>query len=123
MRLRGRRHWNASISIGIITETIDPANPSGDKVKTLTLDPARSDMRAAVQSLDDRAINQAGLRTGREWYWVRTTPDASPIDVTSNRIIINNRVLRLDSVNPGAAIPGDDVQFNAWRDPSEQSLL
>lgn len=113
--MRGRYHWRETISISTFTTGPDKDNPMGDPVTKLTADSTRQNLQASVQSMDRRAVVEAGLDTTREWWWIRVGSEAGPI-TDAHRVIWSGLTLRAEAVNPGHPIPGEDLELTVTRD-------
>lgn len=121
MRPRGHRHWTERVTVlNYSPGGPDPNNPMGDPLPPSSVpDPARSNVRAAVQSLDREAIIQAGLNTSEEHWWIRIGPGPR-LTQQGNRIRWHSSDGDVDlvvvSVN---AIPGEDAELTVTRAPHQ----
>lgn len=119
--LPGRWHWTETVTVLVRTPGgPDPDNPMGDPLPpSSTPDPARSNVRAAVQSLDREAIIKAGLNTSEEHWWIRIGPGPR-LTQQGNRVRWHSSEGDVDlvivSVN---AIPGEDIELIVTRAPEE----
>ncbi len=50
-------------------------------------DPARSDLRAAVQDVDNKAVLEHGLTVGSQHCWIRVHEDLRPITPETHGVL------------------------------------
>lgn len=110
MTVPGRYHWREEITIATVTRGRDPLDPLAGDVLIITPDPNRTNLPAAVQSLDRKAVIDAQLDTTREHWWIRFVNPGGEITRAGNYVQWRGHNLIPVSINPGIPIPGDDVE-------------